>query len=107
MDYCAGTDRFYLLDWKSNWLGARSGDYGQEEMTAAMLRHNYYLQYHLYTLAADLFLRRRVADYDYERDFGGVFYVFLRGVDARAPAQAIFQARPARETVAALHNLLP
>ena len=54
-------------------------------MRRAMLEHNYYLQYHLYTLAADLFLERRLPSYDYQTHFGGVYYIFLRGVDPKDP----------------------
>ena len=36
-------DRFYLIDWKSNWLGNQPADYGMEGMKRAMLEHNYYL----------------------------------------------------------------
>ena len=71
---CRG--RYYIIDWKSNWLGAHGSDYHPAQIRAEMLQRNYYLQYHLYTLAADLFLHRRLPAYDYERDFGGVFYVF-------------------------------
>jgi exodeoxyribonuclease V beta subunit len=102
---CQG--RFYVMDWKSNWLGAKAGDYTPGRLRAEMLHRNYYLQYHLYTLAADLFLRQRLPGYRYERDFGGVFYVFLRGVDPRHPRQGVFADRPAARTLAALHRLLP
>ena len=69
-------DRYYLIDWKSNWLGNQPADYASEGMKRAMLEHNYYLQYHLYTLAADLFLEKRLPGYDYQKHFGGVFYIF-------------------------------
>ena len=72
-------DRYFLVDWKSNWLGGQAADYGMEGMRRAMLEHNYFLQYHLYTLAGDLFLERRLPGYIYETHFGGVFYIFLRG----------------------------
>jgi exodeoxyribonuclease V beta subunit len=102
---CQG--RFYIIDWKSNWLGSRVSDYTMARLRAEMLHRNYYLQYHLYTLAADLFLHQRLPDYQYERDFGGVFYVFLRGVDPRYPGNGVFTDRPAARTLTALHQLLP
>jgi exodeoxyribonuclease V beta subunit len=74
--------RFYLVDWKSNYLGDRLGDYEREKLPPAMVSHFYHLQYPLYTLAADRFLRRRVPGYRYADHFGGVFYIFIRGVRA-------------------------
>ena len=97
--------RYYIADWKSNWLGSQSDDYGAEEMAAAMLHHNYYLQADLYALAADLFLQQQVAGYDYEKNFGGVFYVFLRGVDQTDANRGIFHRRPSKETMKVLREL--
>ena len=47
--------RYYLLDYKSNWLGENSAAYTQQAMAAAMQMHRYDLQYQLYTGAAPLF----------------------------------------------------
>ena len=99
-------DRYFLVDWKSNWLGGQAADYGMEGMRRAMLEHNYFLQYHLYTLAADLFLERRLPGYIYETHFGGVFYIFLRGIDPKNPSRGIFRNRPAAETVRSLRGLI-
>lgn len=97
--------RYYLLDYKSNWLGEDASAYTQEAMAAAMQEHRYDLQYQLYTLALHRFLRHRIADYDYQRHFGGVIYVFLRGVDPAVPGQGIFTTRPSRALVEALDGV--
>ncbi|MEO5721362.1 MAG: PD-(D/E)XK nuclease family protein, partial [Chthoniobacterales bacterium] len=97
--------RYYIADWKSNWLGSRSEDYGPDQMAVAMLHHNYYLQADLYALAADLFLRQRIATYNYDRDFGGVFYVFLRGVDRNDATRGILHRRPSNRTMTTLREL--
>lgn len=99
-------DRYYLIDWKSNWLGNQPEDYGPAGMRRAMLEHNYYLQYHLYTLAADLFLGRRFPDYDYDTHFGGVYYIFLRGIDPKDPSYGVFRDRLAAKTVRTLRTLI-
>ncbi len=99
-------NRYYLIDWKSNWLGGQQADYGPEGMRQAMLGHNYYLQYHLYTLAADLFLERCLPGYDYETHSGGVYYIFLRGIDPKDPRRGIFRDRPAAKTVKNLRALV-
>ena len=86
--------RYYLVDWKSNWLGSKPEDYSAKVLRSTMLNSFYFLQYHLYTVAADLFLSRRVPGYDYEKHFGGVFYIFLRGVDAGKPGQGVYFDKP-------------
>ena len=86
--------RYYLLDYKSNWLGDSSDAYTQDAMAAAMQQHRYDLQYQLYTLALHRYLRHRIADYRYDDHFGGVIYLFLRGVDATDPDSGIFSTRP-------------
>lgn len=97
--------RYYLLDYKSNWLGENSSAYTPEAMAAAMQAHRYDLQYQLYTLALHRYLRHRIADYDYERHFGGVIYLFLRGVDSEQPQQGIYTTRPASELIARMDEM--
>ncbi|HEY3985321.1 exodeoxyribonuclease V subunit beta [Cedecea sp.] len=86
--------RYYLLDYKSNWLGEDSSAYTQQAMAQAMQSHRYDLQYQLYTLALHRYLRHRMAGYDYQQHFGGVIYLFLRGVEQGKPEQGIFSTRP-------------
>ncbi|WP_145555979.1 exodeoxyribonuclease V subunit beta [Yersinia canariae] len=91
--------KYYLLDYKSNWLGENSTAYTDEAMAQAMAEHRYDLQYQLYTLALHRYLRHRLGNYDYQRDFGGVIYLFLRGVDSQCPGNGIFSCRPERELI--------
>lgn len=99
--------RFYLVDYKSNWLGPEPAAYQPERLAEAMARDAYVLQYLIYTVALHRYLRLRVADYHYEQHFGGVFYLFLRGMDpARGAACGVFQDRPALELVTALDGLM-
>lgn len=72
--------KFYLLDWKSNYLGAEEADYDRPCIDRAMAEHGYHLQSLLYTVAVHRYLQRRVAGYRYETHFGGVIYLFVRGV---------------------------
>ncbi|MDH2296718.1 exodeoxyribonuclease V subunit beta [Cobetia sp. 29-18-1] len=82
--------RWYVLDWKSNYLGERPEDYLGESLARAMVEHRYDLQYVLYTLALHRLLKARLGDdYDYERCMGGVLYVFLRGLDAGGDSPAL------------------
>lgn len=75
-------NRYYILDWKSNYLGSSPEDYNREALSEVMATEGYHLQYHLYTLAAVRYLKTRLPGFDYERDFGGVIYLFLRGMRA-------------------------
>ncbi|GAB4169655.1 MAG: exodeoxyribonuclease V subunit beta [Terrimicrobiaceae bacterium] len=86
--------RYFVLDWKSNRLGDKLDDYRRESVQNCMLEDFYFLQYHLYTLAAHLFLKSRIRDYDYDAHFGGVYYLFLRGIDNARPAHGLFFDRP-------------
>jgi exodeoxyribonuclease V beta subunit len=87
--------RFYLVDWKSNYLGPTPEHYNQQALHETMESHHYILQYHLYCLALHQYLRNRQPDYGYEKDFGGVFYIFLRGVNPlKGPEQGVFYDRP-------------
>ncbi|HEJ9097370.1 TPA: exodeoxyribonuclease V subunit beta [Serratia odorifera] len=97
--------KYYLLDYKSNWLGEDSSAYTQPAMAQAMAEHRYDLQYQLYTLALHRYLRHRLADYDYQRHFGGVIYLFLRGVAAEHPGNGIFSCRPDGELVMGMDRL--
>lgn len=98
-------DRFYIIDWKSNYLGHQPENYGRNQLQDAMVEANYTLQYHLYTVALHRYLACRLVDYDYERHFGGVFYVFLRGV-RQGSENGIFFDRPLLPLVADLADLL-
>jgi exodeoxyribonuclease V beta subunit len=96
-------DRFYLVDWKSNHLGNRVEDYNQEEVSRAMVEGGYHFQYHIYTVALNMYLKLRLPGFDYQRHFGGVYYIFLRGVDhGRGPQFGIYRHRPSVELVEAL-----
>jgi exodeoxyribonuclease V beta subunit len=87
--------RYYLVDWKSNYLGPGVADYHRECVEKAMIEHFYILQYHIYCMALYQYLKVRLADYDYEKHFGGVFYLFLRGMDPEmGPDYGIYRDRP-------------
>lgn len=86
--------RWYLLDWKSNHLGDSPADYGPEALRREMADHAYILQYHIYAVALDQYLRLRLPGYEYETHFGGVAYVFLRGVDGTNEGSGVFWDRP-------------
>ncbi|MGR5150014.1 exodeoxyribonuclease V subunit beta [Photobacterium alginatilyticum] len=96
---------YYVLDWKSNHLGDDPELYRGDNLKQAMADHRYDLQYQLYALALHRFLKSRKADYDYEQHFGGVYYLFLRGVRSESNS-GIFNARPSLELLTELETLI-
>jgi exodeoxyribonuclease V beta subunit len=97
--------RFYFADWKSNWLGTDASSYAPQNVAAEMTRHFYNLQLSIYTVALHRYLQQRLADYDYEKHFGGAFYIFLRGIDPRKPSNGIFFARAPHKFVRQLNEI--
>lgn len=77
--------RYYIADYKSNWLGPDDAAYTKESMASAVLAKRYDLQYALYLLALHRHLQDRMGEeYDYDRHIGGALYLFLRGVEGTA-----------------------
>jgi exodeoxyribonuclease V beta subunit len=98
--------RYYLVDWKSNWLGNRVEDYGPAALAGEIRCRHYYFQYQLYTAALDRYLRLRLPGYRYEQHFGGVYYLFLRGIDPARPGFGIYRDRLEGPFVRRLNKLL-
>lgn len=87
--------RYYVLDYKSNWLGAHIGDYTHDDIATALSEHLYDLQYMIYSVALHRYLRLRIPDYSYHQHFGGSVYLFLRGMHPESGTQTgVFFDRP-------------
>ena len=98
-------DKYYIIDWKSNNLGDDFSDYRKENIEAEMKKHNYYLQYMLYLTAFDNYMRKVDANYSYEKNFGGIRYVFLRGVKTGSDETGIFYDRPTESDLRKIQKL--
>jgi len=72
--------KYYLADYKSNFLGASLYDYTPDKLQLAIYDRRYDLQYLLYSVALHRYLAKRVPDYHYELHFGGVYYLFIRAM---------------------------
>ncbi|MCZ6503543.1 MAG: exodeoxyribonuclease V subunit beta [Gammaproteobacteria bacterium] len=83
-------DRYYLIDYKSNHLGDRAEHYSKERLDQAVAHHQYDLQYLIYCVALNRFLTSRLPDYEYNSHFGGVQYLFLRGMNGETQAGVFF-----------------
>ena len=93
--------KYFIVDWKTNWLGASDPDYAPGRIRAAMGNAGYVLQSYLYAAALLRFLRQRGLDYE---AFGGVYYVFLRGLSRGTPNGIWFDVPP-RECLERLLSL--
>ncbi|MEX4439498.1 exodeoxyribonuclease V subunit beta [Haemophilus influenzae] len=96
--------KYYLVDYKSNFLGSTLADYNQEALKKEMLHSHYDWQYLIYTLAVHRYLQSVVPHYDYARDFGGVFYLFLRGMNGE-PQSGVFYDHPSVELITELDGV--
>jgi exodeoxyribonuclease V beta subunit len=72
--------RFYIVDYKSSHLGNHYEDYHWQALKENNQHHFYDLQYLIYSLALHRFLQSRIADYDPQSHFGGVYYLYLRAM---------------------------
>ncbi|MGY2293544.1 exodeoxyribonuclease V subunit beta [Pseudomonas sp. SDO528_S397] len=95
--------RYYVADYKSNWLGPDDSAYTRPAMEQAILEHRYDLQYVLYLLALHRQLKARLVDYSYDRHVGGALYLFLRG--SHSASQGAYFTRPPRELIEGLDLL--
>lgn len=75
---CEIDGRYYLVDYKSNHLGNDYDDYRVDNLLQAVAREQYYLQYLIYLVALRRYFAARGVDWDGR--FGGVRYLFLRGM---------------------------
>jgi exodeoxyribonuclease V beta subunit len=97
--------RYYILDWKSNYLGSSPEDYAPLPLAVAMRENNYHLQYLIYTLAAKKYLESRLAGFDYSTQFGGVIYLFVRGARSGS-SNSMYTIRPSLEKIKELEEIL-
>ncbi|NDY95818.1 exodeoxyribonuclease V subunit beta [Wenzhouxiangella limi] len=89
--------RWYVADYKSNWLGPDACDYTIENMTETVQTRRYDMQYALYTLALHRLLKHRLgASYRPGQQLGGAVYLFLRGCENPTTRGVFFEpASPA------------
>ena len=98
--------KYFVLDYKSNHLGDAFADYGEAPLQNAVTEHLYDLQYLIYSVALNRYLAAGLPDYRYETHFGGVYYLFLRGMNGKDNASGVYFDRPAQELVEALDERL-
>jgi exodeoxyribonuclease V beta subunit len=103
--------RYFVVDWKSNHLGQRPQDYAAAPLAAAMAAQGYHLQHLLYSVALDRMLAQRIAGYERARHYGGIAYLFVRGLrpgwlQADGTPTGLYFHRPTDEALDRLSTLL-
>ncbi|WP_075434053.1 exodeoxyribonuclease V subunit beta [Buchnera aphidicola] len=73
--------KYYIIDYKSNWLGPDHSYYCKNSIKKEIIKYRYDLQYQIYSLAIHRYLKKKIMNYSYQKDFGGIFYLFLRAFD--------------------------
>ncbi len=89
--------KFYIVDWKTNRAGNDLANFSPERLRSEMWHTFYFMQYLIYTVAWVKYLRQRLGRFeetDYRDRFGGVFYLFLRGLSPEVPGRGVYFDKP-------------
>ncbi len=97
--------KLFLVDWKTNHLGNHVESYSQKALEHAMLQHDYYLQYCLYCVALKRYIETRFPNTNFYEAFGGVFYLFIRGINKHDDS-GIFYDHPSQPLLEALDEAI-
>lgn len=98
------TSKFYVIDYKSNFMGVSPEDYSENAVAMNMLEHCYDVQYLFYSLAMHRFLKTRIENYSYDKHFGGIIYLYLRGMH-RDSTDSVVYTRPKYELIEKLSTI--
>ncbi|MGL4347866.1 MAG: UvrD-helicase domain-containing protein [Chlamydiales bacterium] len=72
-------NQYFIVDWKSHYLGVDNSSYTKENIEKTMTANNYFLQAKIYTNALKKYLSH-IESRPFSQCFGGVIYIFLRGL---------------------------
>ncbi|XBC41668.1 MAG: exodeoxyribonuclease V subunit beta [Buchnera aphidicola (Kaburagia rhusicola rhusicola)] len=97
--------KYYLVDYKSNWLGYSKLDYSIPAMQNVIYTHHYDLQYQLYSIALHRYLKKRINNYSFHKHFGGIYLLFLRARNITDPDKGLFFTLPTSTSIKQLDNL--
>jgi exodeoxyribonuclease V beta subunit len=87
-------DKYYLIDWKTNWLGDEYSNYSKARLEKAMEEHKYFLQASIYSEALKRYLKA-IERAPFEKIFGGFIYLFLRGIDNKKKSETgVYHFKP-------------
>jgi exodeoxyribonuclease V beta subunit len=98
--------QYFIIDYKSNYLGGNIKNYESQSLELAMTDHNYHLQLLIYSYALHLWLQKSVPNYDYQRHVGGGLYLFLRGMSKKLEGNGVYDYKVPFEVIEFLDNAL-
>jgi exodeoxyribonuclease V beta subunit len=109
--------KFYVVDYKTNWLGQPGAeltlaDYTPANLVGAMNHSSYPVQAILYSIVLHRYLRWRLPGYNADEHLGGVMYLYLRGMAGAATPLVdgypcgVFSWRPTAALLEALSAVL-
>jgi exodeoxyribonuclease V beta subunit len=103
---CLKDGKYYIMDYKTNFLGGDLAAYQPGLLVDAMKSHNYGLQYWIYSMVLHRHLKNLLDDYSYDLHFGGVMYLFVRGMSPDHPGSGVYSTLPKFDTLLRLDALL-
>jgi exodeoxyribonuclease V beta subunit len=98
-------EKYYILDYKSNYLGDSVEDYNGSALEKSIRDSGYDVQYHLYIVALIRILRKTIPDFSYGRDFGGALYLYVRGM-RQGQSSGIWFDKPDEQVIAHLEKAM-
>jgi exodeoxyribonuclease V beta subunit len=97
-------ERWFVVDWKTNLLPA----YGPGDLARNMEEADYRRQYRYYWHALVRWLRRVHGDrFDFVRNVGGVYYLYVRGLNGADETSGVFFHQPTPDELALAEDRLP
>ncbi|CAL4323868.1 RecBCD enzyme subunit RecB [Buchnera aphidicola (Thelaxes suberi)] len=99
-------NKYFIVDYKSTWLGESNQDYNQKNIEKKMILHRYDIQYHIYSIALHRYLKQKINNYSIKKNFGGIFYLFLRAMHPNNKNPGIFFIPPNKKLINNLNIIL-
>ncbi|QJC37089.1 exodeoxyribonuclease V subunit beta [Enterobacteriaceae endosymbiont of Donacia vulgaris] len=97
--------KYYIIDYKSNWLGNNYKYYKEKNIKKDISLKRYDIQYQLYSLSLHKYLKYRIKNYNYKKHFGGVIYLYIRGIDDKKSKNGIWETKPSLNLIEKLNKL--
>ncbi|WP_343189364.1 exodeoxyribonuclease V subunit beta [Buchnera aphidicola] len=97
--------KYYILDYKSNWLGKSEKKYTKKKIKKTIIKNKYDLQYKIYSIALHKYLKKKKKKYKFKKHFGGIYYIFLRGINKNKKNNGIFYLLPKYKLIKKLNKI--
>ncbi|QJC38310.1 exodeoxyribonuclease V subunit beta [Enterobacteriaceae endosymbiont of Donacia marginata] len=97
--------KYYIIDYKSTWLGNDHKKYKKKYIQNDICLNRYDIQYQIYSLALHKYLKYRISNYNYKKHFGGVIYLYIRGINNKKNQNGIWITKPSLKLINELNKL--